>query len=138
MQNLQGLVDESSPIYVEMLSRYTKPGRIFDKGTASWARDDAESHAAKAPHGTPTLNSSDMALYDESYGSKAEFAVMCPHTAYWQTTIAGVAGTLVQKYGTDGAFYRHYHLYQQARAVPAARRRACERVRVRVVACVGV
>ena len=32
--NLQGLVDESSPIYVEMLSRYTKPGRIFDKDHA--------------------------------------------------------------------------------------------------------
>ena len=34
LQNLQGLVDESSPIYVEMLSRYTKPGRIFDKDHA--------------------------------------------------------------------------------------------------------
>ena len=79
-------------------------GRIFDKGTASWTKDSGEAHAAKAPAGTPTLNSSDVALYDESYGSKAEFAVMCPHTVYWQKTIADVVGALVNEYGTDGVY----------------------------------
>ena len=79
-------------------------GRIFDQGTASWIADSGKAHAAKAPVGTPTLNSSNVALYEESYGSKAKFAVMCPHTTYWQTTIADVVGKLVNDYGTDGVY----------------------------------
>jgi hypothetical protein len=48
-----------------------------------------------------------LALYDESYGSKAEFAVMCPHAAYWQGTMADVVGNLTRdeiRYGTNGVY----------------------------------
>jgi hypothetical protein len=79
-------------------------GRIFDRGTESWANDSALSFAAKAPLGAPTLNSSSVTTYDESYGSKAKFSVMCPHTQYWQKTIADVAGRLVRSFGTDGVY----------------------------------
>ena len=66
-------------------------GRIFDKRSEKWAGDGARAHAAKQL-ASPALiaNASDPAFlaalrtYDEEYGSHAPFAVMCPHTAYWQ------------------------------------------------------
>jgi len=87
-------------------------GRIFDQATQTWTRDQASRFAAKnLPN--PTLNNQTLALYNESYGSQALFAVMCPHTDYWQATIADVVGTLVQIYGTDGVY-----IDQIAAAVP--------------------
>ena len=77
-------------------------GRIFDKATESWARDDAEGSAAKSA--APTLGAQDLSTYEEQYGSKAKFAVMCPHTRYWQGKIAQTVGTLVQTYETDGVY----------------------------------
>jgi hypothetical protein len=83
-------------------------GRIFDRATESWAADAALSHAAKQlPAGGPRFpppGPDGLDTYDESYGSKAEFSVMCPHTQYWQDTIAGVAGELVHRLKTDGVY----------------------------------
>eukprot|EP01126_Amoeba_proteus_P041825 TRINITY_DN4512_c0_g1_i5.p1 TRINITY_DN4512_c0_g1~~TRINITY_DN4512_c0_g1_i5.p1 ORF type:complete len:256 (+),score=36.16 TRINITY_DN4512_c0_g1_i5:335-1102(+) len=50
------------------------------------------------------LNSSHLFLYEESYGSKAVFAVSCPSTDYWQNTITSVVSELVNEYGTDGVY----------------------------------
>ncbi len=82
-------------------------GRIFDQGTETW-RNDPQAAAAAAKSATPALYSqTGLALYDESYGSKAEFAVMCPHAVYWQATMADVVGNLTRDttlYGTDGVY----------------------------------
>ena len=86
-------------------------GRIFDKRSEKWAGDGARAHAAKQL-ASPALiaNASDPAFlaslqtYDEEYGSHAPFAVMCPHTAYWQDTIGGdVVGALAAA-GVDGVY----------------------------------
>eukprot|EP00927_Polykrikos_kofoidii_P017927 TRINITY_DN18226_c0_g1_i1.p1 TRINITY_DN18226_c0_g1~~TRINITY_DN18226_c0_g1_i1.p1 ORF type:complete len:794 (+),score=114.91 TRINITY_DN18226_c0_g1_i1:108-2489(+) len=77
-------------------------GRIFDVATASWTRDTAEQWASKTAEAT--LNATNLSTYKEQYGSKAEFNVMCPHTAYWQDTIANTVGRLVHEYGTDGVY----------------------------------
>ena len=81
-------------------------GRIFDKGTKSWSADDAEAAACKSaapallsPGSTPKLS-----LYNESYGSRAEFSVMCPHTNYWQDILVNVVDKLTNKYATDGVY----------------------------------
>ena len=61
-----------------------------------------------APWLNGTAPGGEASLYNESYGSKAKFSVMCPHTPYWQSTIADVVGSLVASreqengYGTDG------------------------------------
>ena len=43
-------------------------------------------------------------LYNESYGSKAQMAVMCPHTKYWQNTLSEVVGNLTNELHTDGVY----------------------------------
>jgi len=77
-------------------------GRIFDKGTETWTRDNAIAFASK--QAAPTLNSTHLSLFDESYGSEAKFAVMCPHTQYWQETIAAVTEELTEGFKTDGVY----------------------------------
>jgi hypothetical protein len=42
--------------------------------------------------------------YLESYGSKVDFALMCPNTTYWQEEMAQVVGTLAEGYNTDGVY----------------------------------
>ena len=78
-------------------------GRIFDQHTASWnnVAKNAAAKNVKTP-GAPPLNN--LILYNESYGSKAIQAVMCPHTNYWQTTMSDVVGTLTNEYQTDGVY----------------------------------
>ena len=82
-------------------------GRIFDQGTKSWTKS-RDAHASAAKSAPPRIfDQTGLALYNESYGSKAEFAVMCPHTAYWQMTIADVVGNLTRdetRYGTNGVY----------------------------------
>jgi len=88
-------------------------GRIFDQGTKIWHEDsNAKASAAKHlnsaayvpvnEHGQPVPST--LSTYNESYGSKAVFSVMCPHTEYWQSTIGNVAQEVVQTYGTDGIY----------------------------------
>ena len=73
-------------------------GRIFDKGIDLWNRADASKYAAKRKS-TPSFGNpteAELELYSESYGSHTEFAVMCPHTTFWQETIANVTGRIVR------------------------------------------
>lgn len=77
-------------------------GRIFDKSTDTWKNDNAESFAAK--QAKPEVGTPDLSTYEEQYGSKAKFAVMCPHTAYWQDTLADTVGELTNSFGTDGVY----------------------------------
>ena len=79
-------------------------GRIFDQATKPWHDFGRLAAAKNVP--TPILSPTkdDLVTYNESYGSKAEFAVMCPHTEYWQTTMSNVVGTLTNQYGTDGVY----------------------------------
>lgn len=79
-------------------------GRIFDKGTKSWVADDNAAQVSAAKQAAPSLGGTNVSFYDESYGSKAKFAVMCPHTAYWQKTIAEVVDKLTNGYATDGVY----------------------------------
>ena len=80
-------------------------GRIFDKATASWtAHGGTAAHAAAKRAVSASLGTPVLSTYDESYGSHADFAVMCPHTSYWQQTITDVVGTLVKGYGLDGVY----------------------------------
>ena len=62
-------------------------GRIFDQATKSW-NDESKSASAKQIDG-PTLitdpSKLELQTFIESYGSKAVFAVMCPHTACGRT-----------------------------------------------------
>jgi hypothetical protein len=76
-------------------------GRIFDKGTKSWT---GTAQAAAAKQAAPSIHANNLSLYDESYGSLAKFAVMCPHTPLWQQTIAKVVGELTSIHGTDGVY----------------------------------
>ena len=75
-------------------------GRIFDKATSSLAAHGGIAKQSSSKMATTaTLSTPRLSTYDESYGSKAEFAVMCPATAYWQDTIADVVERLVMDYG---------------------------------------
>ena len=79
-------------------------GRIFDKGTASWTADNNAAQSAAAKKAAPALGGENLGLYDESYGSLAKFAVMCPHTSLWQRTLAEVVDKLANTFGTDGIY----------------------------------
>eukprot|EP01126_Amoeba_proteus_P041821 TRINITY_DN4512_c0_g1_i11.p1 TRINITY_DN4512_c0_g1~~TRINITY_DN4512_c0_g1_i11.p1 ORF type:complete len:475 (-),score=62.31 TRINITY_DN4512_c0_g1_i11:300-1724(-) len=65
LQNLKNLGVRVTP-YVN--------GRIFDQNTHSWKKDNAYLYMAKDT--STLLNSSHLFLYEESYGSKAVFAVV--------------------------------------------------------------
>ena len=78
-------------------------GRIFDVGTDVWKQDNAEAFACKQS-AEALVPEQKLELYNEQYGSQAQFAVMCPHTTYWQKTISSVVGELVNKFGTDGVY----------------------------------
>jgi hypothetical protein len=78
-------------------------GRIFDQATSSWTANNGAARKAAAKNVNKT-NPHNLSLYNESYGSKAVFAVMCPHTNYWQHTMSTVVGTLTNKYETDGVY----------------------------------
>ena len=80
-------------------------GRIFDINTKTWSDDSATQYASKNLP-SPKLNPSDRDLsnYEESYGSRAVFNVMCPHTNYWQDTISNVTAELVNTYEVDGVY----------------------------------
>lgn len=77
-------------------------GRIFDKSTETWTKMAAEDFASKSA--IPSLHTPEISTYEEQYGSMAKFAVMCPHTAYWQDTIADTVGRLTNEYNTDGVY----------------------------------
>ena len=80
-------------------------GRIFDQATKSWTAQGGEAKQSAAKSASAILNcSKTLSLYNESYGSKAVFAVMCPHTKYWQHTIADVVDRIVNDYKTDGVY----------------------------------
>jgi hypothetical protein len=53
-------------------------GRIFDVHSPLWSSQHASLAAAKQC--PAQVNSQQLSLYEESYGSGATFAVMCPHT----------------------------------------------------------
>ena len=80
-------------------------GRIYDQAAEKWSKDHARAHMCKrATAYNLNETQSHLALYDESYGSGAVFAVSCPHTSYWQDTIGGIATSLVADYGTSGVY----------------------------------
>ena len=79
-------------------------GRIFDQGTESWKKSEEARGSAAKQVATPVINPSGDALYNESYGSEALFAVMCPATQYWQKTISDVVKRLITEYETDGVY----------------------------------
>eukprot|EP01043_Picozoa_sp_COSAG02_P035833 COSAG02_NODE_2591_length_8466_cov_26.224095_4_plen_89_part_00 len=66
--------------------------------------DNNAAQVAAAKQAAPRLGANNVAYYDESYGSKAKFAVMCPHTTFWQKTIAEVVDKLTNNYDTDGVY----------------------------------
>ena len=82
-------------------------GRIFDIGVEKWQTDNAVQYAAKRER-TPKMSTSpskdNLGVYAESYGSHAQFNVMCPHTEYWQDVIASTAEKIVSQEGTDGVY----------------------------------
>lgn len=43
-------------------------------------------------------------LYEESYGSEAEFAVSCPDTPYWQDAIVDVSRRILHEHNLDGIY----------------------------------
>ena len=61
-------------------------------------------NAAKAARANLNASKGPLSLYNEQYGSKAVFAVMCPHTKYWQSTISNVVDKIVNTYETDGVY----------------------------------
>ncbi|KAJ9470394.1 putative glycoside hydrolase [Diplonema papillatum] len=79
-------------------------GRIFDIATKTWGDDKGYNYAAKQASPRLNLGSSDLSAYNESYGSKAEFNVMCPATQYWDDVIAGTVKTIVNELKTDGVY----------------------------------
>lgn len=79
-------------------------GRIFDVGTSKWTQDHAQAHACKNSPSVFHPNTSSLTLYNEQYGSKAVFAVMCPHTPYWQDIFTDVISTLKSNYSVDGVY----------------------------------
>jgi hypothetical protein len=79
-------------------------GRIFDQDTESWTKQLSPAKSAAAKKCKNFVNMKELELYNESYGSKAVFAVMCPHTKYWQNTMSDVVGTLTNDYHTDGVY----------------------------------
>lgn len=76
-------------------------GRIFDMATSSWTAD-AQQAAVKTA--ATSLGADKLSYSEESYGSKALFAAMCPHTQYWQNTIASVVSRIANGLKTDGVY----------------------------------
>jgi hypothetical protein len=81
-------------------------GRIFDMDTESWIANDGQAQKAAAKQTSNIMNATaeDLSYYEESYGSQAKFAVMCPHTNYWQNKIISVVDKIVNTYHTDGVY----------------------------------
>jgi hypothetical protein len=84
--------------------------RIFDQHTSDWTNDQAELYASKSR--PQSFNSNDLSLYNETYGSGALFAVMCPATNYWQEKLESIAAKL-NYLNVDGLY-----LDQIAAAIP--------------------
>jgi hypothetical protein len=105
-QNFQASLERMQQVGVRVTPYIN--GRIFDQATESWTDHSHEAkHAAckSTPASLlPDKKNIPLQLYNETYGSKAEFAVMCPHTQYWQHTLAGVVGELAHTYNTDGVY----------------------------------
>mmetsp|Transcript_30375 Transcript_30375/g.48477 ORF Transcript_30375/g.48477 Transcript_30375/m.48477 type:complete len:650 (+) Transcript_30375:379-2328(+) len=66
-------------------------GRIFDMGTKSWNGQNI----------TAAATQEDGARYEESYGSHASFAVMCPASATWQDILATTVSRLASEFSVD-------------------------------------
>ena len=100
-----GFVDALSALYAQFGSRLKIApyinGRIFDVAAKSWVADGAESFAAKIVQAG--WEQSNYSLYEESYGSGATFAVMCPATHYWQSKLNSIAAGLIGM-GIDGLY----------------------------------
>ena len=90
-------------------------GRIFDQLSASFAADGGKSCARVPTSPTTTANNNTLpatppSMCSEWYGSyelngsKAQFAVADPTTAYWQSTYADVVRRLVVRGGVDGVY----------------------------------
>jgi len=81
-------------------------GRIFDQATKSWNVDSKSASAKQVPSPILITDPSriDSETYNESYGSKAVFAVMCPHTTYWQEKIISIVQNLTHNFNTDGVY----------------------------------
>ena len=80
-------------------------GRIFDRGTDLWTKDDAIVQASKAlKKAKLDAGPADLEVYTEQYGSHAIFSPMCPATQYWQKIISDTSAQLVNDYGMDGVY----------------------------------
>ena len=80
-------------------------GRIFDTGTKSWKENNMQGKRASAKFAAPFLGGDkNLTGYIESYGSKVDFALMCPNATFWQEEMAKVVGTLAEGYDTDGVY----------------------------------
>jgi hypothetical protein len=86
-------------------------GRIYDQSTAAWPVAGLAGAAKGLRSPTTLANASAEAVtavgadpYSESYGSLAVFAVMCPHEAGWQETMASTVGSLVADHGVAGVY----------------------------------
>ena len=83
-------------------------GRIYDQSTENW-ESSGKAGAVKMLQVPTTLVTPEDAvdvgldLYNESYGSQALFAVMCPHDTDWQGTISSTVGSIIEL-GVDGVY----------------------------------
>jgi hypothetical protein len=88
-------------------------GRIHDQNTAAWGETGAGGAAKQLKADATTTFASAAAVadaagevldfYNESYGSLANFSVMCPGDATWQRTVAGLVGDVVAT-GSAGVY----------------------------------
>jgi hypothetical protein len=74
-------------------------GRLWGTRAASWQAQQAGRAACKAVDGD---------IYRERYcifdPAEAEVTPMCPTTALWQDTVAGLAREILHRYGLDGVY----------------------------------
>ena len=84
-----------------------------DQNTAAWGETGAGGAAKQLKADATTTFASAAAVadaagevldfYNESYGSLANFSVMCPGDATWQRTVAGLVGDVVAT-GSAGVY----------------------------------
>ncbi|HUV04374.1 MAG TPA: DUF6259 domain-containing protein [Armatimonadota bacterium] len=70
-------------------------GRLSDPKSKFWTQQRGDKAAARRENGKP---------YPETYVAHVPLNVMCPYSAQWRQTVAGLVERLLREFGVDGVY----------------------------------
>jgi hypothetical protein len=77
--------------------------RLFDMSLTLWLSKN-NGFLTSTKYSSPIYNLSSLVLYEESYGSLANFSVACPTTLFWQQQICSAVKEVTHLYHADGVY----------------------------------